>query len=76
MSREKKTAATLIATMFCATAALAQTEVPDTIQADALAEITVQAPKVIHKADMDVFYPSKSAIESSKDGMALLSVRA
>ncbi len=72
MSREKKTAATLIATMFCATAAFAQTEVPDTIQADALAEITVQAPKVIHKADMDVFYPSKSAVESSKDGMALL----
>ncbi len=46
-------------------------------QADSLAyqdlqEIVVEAPKVIRKADMDVYYPSKSAVESSKNGVQLL----
>lgn len=38
----------------------------DTIATKELQEVVIQAPKVIRKADMDVFYPSKSAIENSK----------
>ncbi|MBP3303989.1 MAG: TonB-dependent receptor [Muribaculaceae bacterium] len=37
-----------------------------------LGEITVNAPKVIHKADMDVLYPSKTAVKASQNGMSLL----
>lgn len=37
-----------------------------------LGEITVQAPRVIHKADMDVLYPSASAVKASQNGVALL----
>lgn len=51
----------------------AQSEVPDTTKVAELDEIVVQAPKVIHKADMDVLYPSVSAVENSKNGLQLLS---
>jgi len=44
----------------------------DSIAAQALDEIVVSAPKVIRKADMDVFYPSRTAVKNSKDGMQLL----
>ena len=44
----------------------------DTIAAQTLDEIVIQAPKVIHKPDMDVFYPSDGAVENSKNGMQLL----
>lgn len=37
-----------------------------------LNEIVIEAPKVIRKADMDVYYPSKSAVGNSKNGMQLL----
>jgi hypothetical protein len=37
-----------------------------------LQEIVVKAPKVVHKSDMDVFYPSTSAVEYSKNGVQLL----
>lgn len=37
-----------------------------------LGEVVVQAPKVIHKADMDVLFPSKSAIKHSQNAMGLL----
>ncbi|MDE6649539.1 MAG: outer membrane beta-barrel family protein, partial [Muribaculaceae bacterium] len=37
-----------------------------------LNEIVIQAPKVIRKADMDVYHPSKSAVENSKNGIQLL----
>lgn len=47
-------------------------EVSDSIVEHDLNEIIVQAPKVIRKADMDVYYPSKSAVESSRDGVQLL----
>jgi len=45
----------------------------DTLFEQQLHEIVIQAPKVIRKADMDVYYPSKSAVENSKNGMQLLS---
>ena len=66
-------AATTLAAMARETAA-----VPDSIPSDSLAsgvtlgEIVVQAPRIVRKADMDVLYPSKSAIENSQNGMALL----
>lgn len=45
----------------------------DSIGVQNLEEIVVQAPKVIHKADMDVYHPSRSAVDNSKDGVQLLS---
>lgn len=47
-------------------------ESADTITAHTLDEIVIQAPKVIRKADMDIYHPSKSAIEKSQNGMQLL----
>lgn len=51
---------------------LAQSEAQDTIAAQELQEVVIQAPKVIRKADMDVYHPSQSAVAASKDGMQLL----
>lgn len=45
----------------------------DSIAVRELGEIVVEAPKVIHKADMDVYHPSQSAIDNSKNGVQLLS---
>lgn len=45
---------------------------PDSISAHELHEVTVAAPKVIKKADMDVYLPAKTAVENSKNGMQLL----
>lgn len=53
-------------------AATAQSELPDSTAATRLDEIVIQAPKIIRKADMDVLYPSKSAVENSKNGLQLL----
>lgn len=47
-------------------------EVGDTIATQELDEIVIQAPKVIRKADMNVYHPSKSAVENSKNGVQLL----
>lgn len=44
----------------------------DTIASHQLQEIVLQAPKVIRKADMDVYYPSQSAVDNSKNGLQLL----
>lgn len=52
---------------------VAAQEAIDTIAPQELHEIVVQAPKVIRKADMDVYHPSKSAVENSKNGLQLLS---
>lgn len=53
-------------------ASLAQETVTDSIEPYVLNEIVIEAPKVIRKSDMDVYYPSKSAVENSKNGMQLL----
>ena len=50
----------------------AQVETTDSIETNILDEIVIEAPKVIRKADMDVYYPSKSAVDNSKNGMQLL----
>ncbi|MDE6321488.1 MAG: outer membrane beta-barrel family protein, partial [Muribaculaceae bacterium] len=47
-------------------------EATDTIAAQQLQEVVIQAPRVIRKVDMDVYYPSKSAVENSKNGVQLL----
>lgn len=52
--------------------AVAQTESGDTIVAKELKEVVIAAPKVVRKSDMDVYHPSKSAVENSKNGMQLL----
>lgn len=66
---------TLMTTLFltaCVYASAAQ--VPnDSIETKELNEFVVEAPKVIHKADMDVYHPSQSAVENSKNGVQLLS---
>ena len=48
-------------------------EPADTAATRQLNEIVVQAPKVVRKADMDVYYPSHSAVENSRNGVQLLS---
>ncbi len=47
-------------------------EEADTLDTQHLQEIVVKAPKVIHRADMDVYHPSQSAVENSKNGVQLL----
>jgi hypothetical protein len=47
-------------------------EPQDSVSAEELHEIVIEAPKVVHKADMDVFYPSLSAVENSKNGVQLV----
>lgn len=66
-----KTSLALIGVVLGSAAAYARTEQPDT-PAEELHEVVIEAPKVIRKADMDVYHPSKSAVENSKNGMQLL----
>lgn len=61
-----------VAALLLPSAAIAQ-EDGDTAVRHELSEIVVQAPKVIRKADMDVYYPSRSAVSASRNGMQLLS---
>ncbi len=68
-----KTTVSLLLALGCALTAAAQTVTQDSITAQELHEIVVKAPKVIRKADMDVYHPSQSAVESSKNGIQLLS---
>lgn len=51
----------------------AQTGVSDTDQSHELQEIVIEAPKVVRKSDMDVYHPSRSAVEASKNGLQLIS---
>lgn len=62
----------LIGIMLSYLSAYAQNEQNDSLPAQELQEIVIEAPKVIRKADMDVYHPSKSAVENSKNGMQLL----
>lgn len=61
-----------IGIMLSSFTAYAQNEQNDSLPAQELQEIVIEAPKVIRKADMDVYHPSKSAVENSKNGMQLL----
>lgn len=52
--------------------ASAQVEDTDTLSGKQLQEVVVSAPRVIRKADMDVYYPNKSAVKNSQNGLQLL----
>ena len=62
----------LLSLLLAYFAANAQEEATDSIKTNMLDEIVIEAPKVIRKPDMDVYYPSKSAVDNSKNGMQLL----
>lgn len=62
----------IVPALMCISGAFAQREMPDSIPAQELQEIIIEAPKVIRKSDMDVYHPSKSAVDNSKNGMQLL----
>ncbi len=47
-------------------------EQTDTTQIEELQEVVIKAPKVVRKSDMDLYFPSSSAVEHSKNGMTLL----
>lgn len=62
----------MISALLGAFSAMAQSEPTDTVPTQDLQEIVIEAPKVIRKADMDLYYPSASAVDNSKNGMQLL----
>lgn len=65
--------AILAVIIICQIALVAKAQEPvDTVATTQLQEVVVKAPKVIRKADMDVYYPSSSATENSKNGLQLL----
>lgn len=47
--------------MLTGTLMAAAQEVADTVASQQLQEVTILAPEVVRKADMDVYYPSRSA---------------
>ena len=50
-----KTLLTVLLVIFCVLCAIAQPEPQDSIAVQELQEIVIEAPKVIRKADMDVY---------------------
>ena len=60
------------APLLLAALAGAAQEPADSIEGKQLEEIVVEAPRVVRKADMDVYYPSRSALDISKNGLQLL----
>lgn len=62
------TLASVILTFAASAQSLPQDSIPD-LQLD---EVIIQAPKVIRKADMDIYHPSKSAVEHSRNGLQLI----
>ena len=57
--------------LLSSVSAMAQTEASDSIAAQELQEIVIEAPRVVRKADMDVYHPSKSAVDNSKNGWTI-----
>ena len=62
----------LTCALLSVVSANAQTATNDTVTTHELQEVVIEAPKVIRKADKDVYHPSKSAVDNSKNGMQLL----
>lgn len=73
MTRKINKIVMMVAALILLPVIVAAQETADTISAQELNEVVVQAPKVIRKADMEVYHPSKSAVENSKNGIQLLS---
>ncbi|MDE6296114.1 MAG: hypothetical protein K2M03_08635, partial [Muribaculaceae bacterium] len=59
--------------LFTIAAVTASAQQTDSIAVHELGEVIIEAPKVIHRADMDVYHPSVSAVENAKNGVQLLS---
>ncbi len=57
---------------LCTISSYGQTATTDSVATQELDEIVIEAPKVIHKADMDVYHPSQSAVDNAKNGVQLL----
>lgn len=71
MNRIKYLATVILTT---ASAGMADAQTPaDSSAVHELDEIVIEAPRLVRKADMDVYYPSGSAVEHSKNGVQLLS---
>ena len=62
----------LFLTMVSVSVAAFADEPADTVKTHELNEVVIKAPKIIRKADMDVYYPSRSAVDNSKNGVQLL----
>ena len=62
---------TAVSALLLPAVALAE-ESTDTLATQALDEVVIQAPKIVRKADMDVLYPSGSAVANAKNGFQLL----
>lgn len=62
----------LLSILSCPLLASAQSETTDSVSTHDLNKFVIEAPKVIRKADMDVYHPSRSAVENAKNGMQLL----
>lgn len=58
--------------MGLASVAVMAQEPADSIAEQNLGEVVIEAPKVIRKADMDLYYPSQTALDHSKNGLQLL----
>ncbi len=63
--------AALVSALSCEAGAMPTAE-SDTLASRQLDEIVIEAPKVVRKADMDIFYPSHSAVRNSRNGLQLL----
>lgn len=69
----KHTIILIILSLLTVSHSFAQSETSDSLSFNELDEIVIEAPKVIHKADMDVYHPSQSAVDNAKNGVQLLS---
>ncbi len=71
--KSRFTVVIVAATVASAMAAVRAGEPADTIAGMSLSEVVIEAPKVIRRADMDVYHPSQSAIDNARNGIQLLS---
>lgn len=53
----------IVSALLCATGAAARSDSVDSTQVQQLQEIVIEAPKVIRKADMDIYHPSKNGLQ-------------
>lgn len=67
-----KRTVTAILSLLTLSGAFAQTEPQDSIVGHELQEVVIEAPRVVRKTDMDVYHPSKSAVDNAGNGMQLL----
>lgn len=72
MNAKNFTQISMMAMALIASSVVNAQESADTIAVHELNEVVIKAPKVIRKTDMDVYYPSQSAVENSRNGMQLL----